>query len=322
LSIAEPMIPRRVLRLPSLVALFAINIGCSSGSPRVAAGNGSNWPAGAALPQPPTDIPESVRSKLVALAQDVATALCDRAAPCCASLNTPLGNNCVIYASVVWASADMSKGSSTPDSTIEYAFDESRATGCRDYLTQLESGCGFAFVHSNSLNVDAMSMLLSYCMASLSVTISGQPWQCMSDTDCIAYGDGLACADAKCVDKADVGTTCQASNADAGTSACVTKLAVNDACSTASGPSCAAGLVCQGSVCVPLPREGEACASASCDEYLHCVPSSASDPTGAGICQALGPRGQVPCTESWQCDHECVSGYCDPRADAFCVSPY
>jgi hypothetical protein len=325
LCIAEVMRRRTVfIRFFQALPLVA-NVACSSSSPKIVANNNTNWPAGAALKQPPSDIPEPVRSQILSLAQDFATALCDHAATCCVSLNMPLNKNCVTYSSVVWSNADIARDASAPDSILEYAFDESRATACRDRLAQLESGCGFELLRASSTDMIAMDVLQTFCSAALSVTVSGQPWQCWSDAGCLAYGDGLACVNAKCVDKANVGDTCQGTDVDAGTGTgtCVTELTLNDACSTTNGPNCAAGLVCIASVCVPKAADGEACMlTTDCADNLHCVPSSQSDPTGAGICQGLGPRGQVPCTESWQCDHECVSGYCDPRQNGFCESPY
>ncbi len=134
---------RRAFTALCLFVTLLTELACSSGSPKVTANTASPWPAGVVLPKPPADIPEPVRGELVTLAQDVANALCGRAASCCTSLDARLASNCVTYASVVWAAADVAKVHASPDATFEYTFDETHAAACREQLAQLESGCGF-----------------------------------------------------------------------------------------------------------------------------------------------------------------------------------
>jgi len=332
------MLPRFVSLRSCWVLLIASSAACSSGSPKAAAGSG--WPAGASLPQPPRDIPEPVRNQLTALAKDIASALCERAASCCASLDIAQNASCVQYGAMAWSNAMFAKTYVPPGSILEYSFDEARAATCRAHLQELQTGCGFESARSTPPDIPALLVLQSYCAAPLSAFVTGQPAkQCFSPFDCIAYAEGLTCQAGACVAKGNAGDPCEGVTTLSGTldpcavglhcveNTCQADLELGQACSSSSGPACAAGLTCKNDVCAHQLGQDEACTLASdCAEDLSCSSNTQDEPSDAGastgVCLAVGPRGEKPCTEAWQCTHECVSGFCDPRETPFCVSPY
>lgn len=291
---------------------------------------GGTFPEGAMVAEPPADIPSPVRDQLVELAEDVAEALCDRAARCCSTLNTPANRNCVDHAAFVWLYAGYARNDE-PTGTLTYSFDESLAAECRARLNALPRDCSFDTYVPADEEMGALFGLQSACAGALRVSIDGQPPpQCWDDLGCIAHGPELGCFAGRCEPRGEPGQACQGSRG--GTceegafcveSICAEGAQMGEACSTTGDLGCAEPLACKGGVCVLRPQPGDACEGlAACGVGLSCVPELESDPIGPGTCAAISESGHLPCEADWQCVAECVRGYCDPRDHHFCKNPY